>query len=63
MTKMTKMTKMTPTPTYRILELQTTGWEQVHEETHLTKEQCDQKLKELTGDGLAPDRIKVERLS
>ena len=54
---------MNPMATYRILELQTTGWEQVHEETHLTKEQCDQKLKELTGDGLAPDRIKVERLS
>ena len=43
---MTKMTKMNPVPTYRILELQTTGWEELEEATNLTKEQCDQKLKE-----------------
>ena len=49
--------------TYRILELQTTGWRELAEVTNLTKEQCDQKLKELVGDGLAPDRIKVERLT
>lgn len=49
--------------TYRILELQTQGWQEVEEATNLTKEQCDQKLQELVGDGLAPDRIKVERLT
>ena len=60
---MTKMTKMTPTPTYRILELQTTGWEELEEATNLTKEQCDQKLKEYIGDGVSPDRLKVQRLT
>ena len=50
-------------PTYRILELQTTGWEELEEATNLTKEQCDQKLKEYIGDGVAPDRLKVQRLT
>ena len=54
---------MTPTPTYRILELQTTGWEELEEATNLTKEQCDQKLKEYIGDGVSPDRLKVQRLT
>jgi len=54
---------MTPTPTYRILELQTTGWQELDEATNLTKEQCDQRLKEYIGDGIAPDRLKVQRLT
>ena len=54
---------MNPVPTYRILELTTQGWQEINEATNLTKEQCDHRLQELVGDGLAPDRIKVERLS
>ena len=31
--------------------------------SNLIKEQCDAKLKELMNDGIAPDRIKVRRIS
>ena len=31
--------------------------------TNLIKEECDAKLEELMGDGIAPNRIKVRRIS
>ena len=31
--------------------------------SNLIKEQCDAKIEELLGDGIAPDRIKVRRIS
>jgi len=31
--------------------------------SNLIKEQCDAKIKELMNDGIAPDRIKVRRIS
>ena len=31
--------------------------------SNLIKEECDKKIDELMGDGIAPDRIKVRRIS
>ena len=31
--------------------------------SNLIKEQCDAKIEELMGDGIAPNRIKVRRIS
>ena len=55
---------MTENKLYEVRQLGTTGWELVDERaTNLTKEQCDQKLKEYIGDGVSPDRLKVQRLT
>ena len=49
---------------YELLTLQTTGWQLADEEsTNLTKEECDLKLNQYLGDGVAPDRIKIRRVS
>ena len=48
-------------PLYRVLTLQTDGWDPLTE--GITKEQCDAKIKECLDDAVSPDRIKVERVS
>ena len=52
-----------PEPLYRIMELTTTDWTEVeYNGKHLTKEECDRRLEELLGDGIAPSRLKVQRV-
>tara|TARA_B100001094_G_C17678991_1_gene552456 strand:+ start:227 stop:382 length:156 start_codon:yes stop_codon:yes gene_type:complete len=49
---------------YELLTLQTSGWQLADEDSgNLTKEQCDQKLRDYIGDGISPDRIKVRRVA
>tara|TARA_B100000427_G_scaffold167384_1_gene139032 strand:- start:326 stop:481 length:156 start_codon:yes stop_codon:yes gene_type:complete len=48
-------------PLYRVLELQTDGWDPLTDA--LTKEQCDAKIKECLDNAIAPERIKVERVA
>lgn len=51
---------MTTEKRYKILELATQGWSLVDKDCqHLTKEQCDIKLKDLIGVGVNPNSIKV----
>ena len=49
---------------YQLLELQTTGWEQIDESaTNMTKEQCDAKIQDYIGNGVPPNRLKVNRVA
>ena len=48
-------------PLYRVLELQTDGWDPLTEA--LTKAECDAKIQECLENAIAPDRIKVERVA
>jgi len=53
-----------PDKLYRVLELQTSGWEQVDDNsTNLTKQQCDALLEKYMNDGISPDRLKVQRVA
>ena len=55
---------MTDSKRYQLFELMTEGWEQIDEDANnMTKEQCDQKLKENIGNGVAPNRLKVTRVA
>ena len=49
---------------YQLLELVTTGWEQIDvDATNMTKEECDSKLRDYIGDGVSPQRLKVVRVA
>ena len=49
---------------YKLLELATTGWEQIDvDANNMTKEECDAKLRDYIGDGVSPQRLKVVRVS
>lgn len=51
---------MTDNRRYKILELATQGWSLIDNEyQNLTRAECDAKLRHLTENGVAPDRIKV----
>jgi len=56
--------QMTDSKRYQLLELMTEGWEQVDPDANnMTKEQCDQKLKDYIGNGVYPQRLKVVRVA
>ena len=49
---------------YEIRQLTTTGWELNDEnDTNLTREQCDDRIRQYTNDGVPPNRIQVIRVS
>ena len=49
---------------YEIRQLLTTGWElDGDNDTNLTREQCDVRLREYTNDGVPPNRLQVKRIS
>ena len=48
-------------PLYRVLTLQTDGWDPLTEA--IPKAECDAKMKECLDDAVSPDRIKVERVA
>ena len=49
---------------YQLLELMTEGWGIIDEDAdNMTKEQCDAKLKDYIGNGVAPNRLKVVRVA
>ena len=56
------MTEETPT-LYRVYQLGTQGWEnvEIHQQAvrKLTKEQCDQVIRDCLDAGVSPDKIKV----
>jgi|TARA_S200000501_G_C20853674_1_gene756822 hypothetical protein len=55
---------MTENKLYEVRQLGTTGWELVDERaTNLTKEQCDNQLKEYMNDGVSSERLKVFRVA
>ena len=49
---------------YEIRQLVTTGWELDDDnDTNLTREQCDDKLRQYINDGVPPNRLQVKRIS
>ena len=44
---------------YKILELDTTGWQVIAEAQNLTKGECDVKLNEFIRNGAAPSTLNV----
>ena len=44
---------------FKIVEIDTTGWNQIPEAVNLTKEQCDAKLNEYIKNGVTPSTLKV----
>ena len=49
---------------YEIRQLLTTGWERVEDtDTNLTREQCDNRIKNYNNNGIPPSRIQVIRIS
>ena len=44
---------------FKIVELDTTGWNHIPEAVNLTKEQCDNKLQEYIRNGATPNTLKV----
>ena len=49
---------------YEIRQLTTTGWELNDDnDTNLTREQCDGRIREYTNDGVPQNRIQVRRVS
>ena len=58
------MAQIDPKARYQLLELVTTGWEQIDvDATNMTKEECDSKLRDYIGDGVSPQRLKVVRVA
>ena len=44
---------------FKIVEIDTTGWNPIPEAENLTKEQCDSKLNEYIKNGVTPSTLKV----
>ena len=52
------------TKRYKLLELMTEGWGQIDPEAdNMTKEQCDSKIQDYIGNGVPPNRLKVNRVA
>ena len=49
----------TDTRRFRIVEIDTTGWNPIPEAVNLSKEQCDTELNEFIRNGAAPSTLKV----
>ena len=54
---------MTDEKRYTLLQLDTTGWNILHDvnDVNLTKEECDARLKYYLHEGVAPERLKASR--
>tara|TARA_B000000557_G_scaffold77893_1_gene62414 strand:- start:285 stop:446 length:162 start_codon:yes stop_codon:yes gene_type:complete len=51
-------------PQYRIMEMSTTGWvDWDRTAPSMTKEDCSELYQELLGDGMAPQALKIVRVS
>jgi len=51
-------------PLYRLFELSTTGWEEYDKHApSMTKEDCQELYRELLGDGMSPDYLRIKRVS
>mgnify|MGYP001332799312 FL=1 len=51
-------------PKYRINERTTVGWEDWNESTpSMNKEECQELYRNLLGDGMNPDDLKIVRVS
>ena len=58
---------MTDEPLYKIQELATTGWEDIHSEDNsvqsYTKDKCDERLRMYLNSGIAPNRLRAIRVA